>query len=520
MISIFAQAEKHLEKTAIISDGAQYTYNQLLDASKAFAFELLDGKSDLNEARVAYMVNPGFDYVRVQWGIWRAGGVAVPLCLTYPLPSLRYTIENSGSSIVVVSPEFEDLLKPLCEELGLKLLSTSDSRLVTSDSLPTSDSRLVTSDSLPTSDSRLVTSDSLPVFPDSRRAMMLYTSGTTNLPKGVVSTHANLNAQISALIDAWRWTSADYSICILPLHHIHGVINIVSCSLWAGATCQFLPSFSAEALFDIFKKGQLNVFMAVPTIYYKLITYWESLADMDQKEMTRILSKFRLMISGSAALPVSVMERWKTISEHSLLERYGMTEIGMALSNPYDGPRVPGHVGYPLPGVQVRLADEQDNVIPGTEIGEIQVKGANVFSEYWQKPESTAESFTPDGFFKTGDIATMDELGGYRILGRNSVDIIKSGGYKISALEIEEVLRTYPGIDDCCVVGVEDDEWGELVSAAIVYKEDLDTKALNAWMREQMPAYKTPRAYHRLAELPRNAMGKVTKKDVINLIKN
>ena len=495
MISIFAQAEKHLEKTAIISDGTNYTYSQLLDASKAFASTLLDKNTDLNEARVAYMVNPGFDYVRVQWGIWRAGGVTVPLCLTYPLPSLRYTIENSGSSIVVVSPEFEELLKPLCEELGLRLLPTAHCPLATVDSL-------------------------LPTFPASRRAMMLYTSGTTNLPKGVVSTHANLNAQISTLIDAWRWSENDYSICILPLHHIHGVINIVSCSLWAGATCQFLPSFSAEALFTIFKKGQLNVFMAVPTIYYKLITHWESLSDVDQKEMTHILSKFRLMISGSAALPVSVMERWKTISEHSLLERYGMTEIGMALSNPYDGPRVPGHVGYPLPGVQVRLADEQDNVIPGTEIGEIQVKGPNVFNEYWQKPESTAESFTKDGFFKTGDIATMDELGGYRILGRNSVDIIKSGGYKISALEIEEVLRTYPGIDDCCVVGVENDEWGELVSAAIVCKEDLDTKALNAWMREQMPAYKTPRAYHRLEELPRNAMGKVTKKDVVNLIKN
>jgi malonyl-CoA/methylmalonyl-CoA synthetase len=502
MISIFAQAEKHLEKTAIISDGTTYTYSLLLDASKAFASTLLDKNTDLNEARVAYMVNPGFDYVQVQWGIWRAGGVAVPLCLTYPLPSLRYTIENSGSSIVVVSPEFEDLLKPLCEELGLRLLTTDHCPLATVDSPLATDYWI------------------LPTVSSSRRAMMLYTSGTTNLPKGVVSTHANLNAQISTLIDAWRWSSADYSICILPLHHIHGVINIVSCSLWAGATCQFLPSFSAEALFDIFKKGQLNVFMAVPTIYYKLITHWETLSDMDQKEMTRILSKFRLMISGSAALPVSVMERWKTISEHSLLERYGMTEIGMALSNPYDGPRVPGHVGYPLPGVQVRLADEQDNVISGTEIGEIQVKGANVFSEYWQKPESTAESFTPDGFFKTGDIATMDKLGGYRILGRNSVDIIKSGGYKISALEIEEVLRTYPGIDDCCVLGVENEEWGELVSAAIVCKDDFDTKALNAWMREQMPAYKTPRAYHRLAELPRNAMGKVTKKDVVNLIKN
>ena len=247
MISIFAQAEKHLEKTAIISGGTNYTYSQLLDASKAFASTLLDKNTDLNEARVAYMVNPGFDYVRVQWGIWRAGGVAVPLCLTYPLPSLRYTIENSGSSIVIVSPEFEDLLKPLCEELGLRLLTTSDSRLATLDSR-------------------------LPTVSASRRAMMLYTSGTTNLPKGVVSTHANLNAQISTLIDAWRWTSADYSICILPLHHIHGVINIVSCSLWAGATCQFLPSFSAEALFDIFKEGKLNVFMAVPTIYYKLIT--------------------------------------------------------------------------------------------------------------------------------------------------------------------------------------------------------------------------------------------------------
>ena len=513
MISIFAKAEKHLEKTAIISDGVEYKYSQLLDASKAFAYTLLDGKNDLNEARVAYMVNPGFDYVRVQWGIWRAGGVAVPLCLSYPLPSLRYTIENSGSSIVVVSPEFEELLKPLCEDLNLHLITLLPSDSLTSDSLPPDIREAIDS-------SGLRTSDSLPVFPSSRRAMMLYTSGTTNLPKGVVSTHANLNAQISTLIDAWRWSSADYSICILPLHHIHGVINIVSCSLWSGATCQFLPSFSAEALFDIFKEGKLNVFMAVPTIYYKLITHWESLSEVDQKEMTRIMSKFRLMISGSAALPVSVMERWKTISEHSLLERYGMTEIGMALSNPYDGPRVPGHVGYPLPGVQVRLADEQDNVIPGTEIGEIQVKGENVFSEYWQKPESTAESFTKDGFFKTGDIATMDEVGGYRILGRNSVDIIKSGGYKISALEIEEVLRTYPGIDDCCVVGVENDEWGELVSAAIVCKDDFDTKALNAWMRKQMPAYKTPRAYHRLAELPRNAMGKVTKKDVVNLIKN
>jgi malonyl-CoA/methylmalonyl-CoA synthetase len=270
-----------------------------------------------------------------------------------------------------------------------------------------------------------------------------------------------------------------------------------------------MPNFSEKAIFDLIEHAKINVFMAVPTIYFKLIAYWESLEDHRQKQVSEALQKLRFMISGSAALPVSVMERWQAISGHLLLERYGMTEIGMALSNPYDGPRVAGHVGYPLPGVSVRLSEE----------GEIQVKGPTVFKEYWNKPESTAESFTEDGWFKTGDIAAIDELGGYRILGRNSVDIIKSGGYKISALEIEEVLRQYPGISDCSVVGLPNDEWGELVAAAIVTKSAIDEKALSSWMREQMPAYKTPRKYVVVQDLPRNAMGKVTKKDVVQLIK-
>ena len=178
-------------------------------------------------------------------------------------------------------------------------------------------------------------------------------------------------------------------------------------------------------------------------------------------------------------------------------------------------------MGYPLPGVQVRLADEEDNAIAPTETGEIQIKGTTVFKEYWQKPEATAVSFTKDGWFKTGDIATVDVEGGYRILGRNSVDIIKSGGYKISALEIEEVLRTHPSVSDCCVVGMDDEEWGELVVAAIVPKNEIaDINALNTWMRTQMPAYKTPKRYTLMAELPRNAMGKVTKNDVKKIINN
>ncbi|MBL7818310.1 MAG: acyl-CoA synthetase [Saprospiraceae bacterium] len=493
MLKIIQQAQQHLDRTAIVAGDETYSYRKLVSDSAQFAAQLLDNDTDLNEQRVAFMVNAGFDYVRVQWGIWQAGGVAVPLCLTHPLPSLRYTIDNSEAETIVVSPEYADLLRPLADENGLRFIVLGEIDSITE-------------------------GVTLPSLADSRRAMILYTSGTTNLPKGVVTTHANLNAQITALVEAWEWTAQDHTICVLPLHHVHGIVNIISCAMWSGACCEFLPQFSAENLFNAFRKGKINVFMAVPTIYFKLIAHWESLPEAEQQALTDCLSRFRFMVSGSAALPVSVMEKWAGISQHTLLERYGMTEIGMGLSNPYRGKRYAGHVGYPLPNVQVRLADENDRELPASETGEIQIKGPNVFSEYWRRPEATAEAFTQDGWFKTGDVATVDTEGGYRILGRNSVDIIKSGGYKISALEIEEVLRTHPLVSDCSVVGIDNDEWGELVVAAIVPKEEgIDTHALNTWMRTQMPTYKTPRQYKTVAELPRNAMGKVTKNDVKKL---
>ncbi len=256
--------------------------------------------------------------------------------------------------------------------------------------------------------------------------------------------------------------------------------------------------------------------MAVPTIYFKLITYYESLPSTEQIAVTEVMKKFRLMVSGSAALPVTVMEKWKKISGHSLLERYGMTEIGMGLSNPYEGERKAGYVGMPLPGVSVRLVDENYKDVTTDECGEIIIKGENVFQEYWNKPEATRSSFTPDGWFKTGDVAVIED-GYYRIMGRNSVDIIKSGGYKISALEIEEVLRSHPSIKDCAVVGLDNEEWGELVAAAITTNEPIDTSVINSWIRERMPAYRVPRKYVILRELPRNAMGKVTKNDIKKL---
>lgn len=494
MLLIFHQAQKYSTRTAIISNGKQYTYQNILDESTAFASLLLQNVLDLSEGRVAFMVESSFDYVKVQWAIWKAGGVAVPLCTTHPLPSLQYVIEDTGAQIIAVSPQFESVLRPLAEGKGIRFIVLGQETKTQPIALPEIDTN--------------------------RRAMILYTSGTTNLPKGVVTTHSNLEAQIFTLVEAWQYAQTDAILCILPLHHVHGIINVISCTLWAGGCVEFLSDFSPSNVFEWFQKiAQLNVsgvFMAVPTIYFKLIAHFEGLAVEEQQALSKAMATFRLMVSGSAALPVSVMEKWKKVSGHTLLERYGMTEIGMALSNPYHGQRRAGFVGAPLPNVQVRLVDDQNKDVEKGQAGEIQVKGPNVFSEYWQRPQATQESFTEDGWFKTGDVAIIEE-GSYKILGRSSVDIIKSGGYKISALEIEEVLRTHSAIKDCSVVGIPNEEWGETVAAALITSTTVDLTELNQWMRERMPSYRVPRHYIIVDELPRNAMGKVTKNDLKKL---
>ncbi|HLM69511.1 MAG TPA: AMP-binding protein, partial [Longimicrobium sp.] len=237
----------------------------------------------------------------------------------------------------------------------------------------------------------------------------------------------------------------------------------------------------------------------------------------ERARMSAACAAMRLMVSGSAALPVRTLERWREISGHVLLERYGMTEIGMALGNPLHGERRPGFVGVPLPGVEARLVDDDGaEVEPGTP-GEVEIRGPTVFLEYWRRPEATAEAFR-DGWFRTGDVGVVE--GGYwRLLGRRSVDIIKTGGFKVSALEIEEVLRTHPEIGECAVVGVEDGEWGERVCVAAEVADDsaLTLEALQAWARGHLAPYKLPRALRRVDALPRNAMGKVVKPEVAKL---
>ena len=487
MIKLIERATLFNNRTAIICKGKSYTYGQLLEASKNVAFALLNGKKDLNGARIAYLVPSGFEYVCIQWGIWRAGGIAVPLCEKHPLSSIEYVLNDTQASVTIYAQEFESFLTPLFSIFEMR-------------SMP-----------LEHLEDR---NGNLPSIDLARSAMILYTSGTTGSPKGVVTTHHNIQNQITSLTNSWAWNENDHILNVLPMHHLHGILNITSCALWVGACCEFLPKFSAEAVFSIFSKKQVNVFMAVPTIYFKLIAYWKGLSEVEQVSISNHLKKFRLMVSGSAALPVSVLEEWEHISGHTLLERYGMTEIGMAISNPYTGERKPGHIGQALQGVDVRLRNENNEPVKEGVAGEIQVKGPNVFKEYWKRPEETNAAFTADGWFKTGDIALYKD-GSYKILGRNSIDIIKSGGYKISALEIEEVLRTHPKIKDCGVVGIPDLEWGEVIGASLILEsKTLDLDQLKEWLKDKLPVYKVPRTYIFQEDLPRNVMGKVTKQQL------
>jgi len=347
-----------------------------------------------------------------------------------------------------------------------------------------------------------------------RRAMMVYTSGTTGRPKGVVTTHANIHAQIQSVVTAWEWTSEDRALLVLPLHHVHGIINVVCSALWSGAVCDVLPRFDAEATWARLTSGGLTVFSAVPTLYHRLIQSWEEAPADLRAARSAGARALRLMMCGSSALPRQVLARWEEITGHRLLERYGMTEVAMALSNPLHGERRPGFVGRPLPGVSVRLLLSDGVEAPEGVPGDVELKGAGVFQEYWRRPEETAAAFH-DGWFRTGDTALVDS-GDYRLLGRKSVDIIKSGAEKISALEIEEVLRTHPAIAECAVVGVEDPEWGEKICAAVELRSgrQLELGDLREWAKTHLAPSKIPRALKCVERLPRNTMGKVVKPEV------
>lgn len=472
---------RHASAELISDRNGTYSGEELLGYATAVA----DALGPREGQRIALLAEPGLAYVAGMLGTWQSGAAYVPLCISHPPSELEHVITDSEISVVLVQEKLQHLLPESAAALVLVI--------------PTQKA----APRFP------------PIDPESD-AMILYTSGTTGKPKGAVHTHRGLEAQVRCLVQAWEWSTQDRIPHFLPLHHTHGIVNKLLCALYTGARCDLLPAFDAQKVWQALVEEPYTLFMAVPTIYVKLIQHWEERDAAQREAYSEACRRLRLMVSGSAALPVSVLEKWKTISGHVLLERYGMTEIGMALSNPLHGERRPGFVGTPLPGVEVRVTDEQENDSTAEGCtGELQVRGANLFRCYWGKPEATTKSFTADGWFRTGDMVAIDR-GAFRIVGRLSTDIIKTGGYKVSAIEIEGVLLTHPAVRECCVIGLPDDTWGERVAAVLVLQPGatLTLEEIKAFSKNELAPYKIPTVLKLAESLPRNVMGKVVKGEV------
>jgi malonyl-CoA/methylmalonyl-CoA synthetase len=328
-------------------------------------------------------------------------------------------------------------------------------------------------------------------------AWLCYTSGTTGRPKGAMLTHANLLAGADAVVDAWAWAADDVLVLALPLFHMHGLGVGINGTLTAGAAAVVLPRFDVDAVLDARETYGGTLFFGVPTMYARLV------------ESPRLaeLGGFRLAVSGSAPLSPDLWERVRTVSGVEILERYGMTETVMLCTNPLTGQRVPGSVGRPVPGVELRLGVD----------GAVEVRGPAVFAGYWERPEATKDALTDDGWFRTGDVGEWGGDGGLRLVGRTS-ELVITGGYNVYPREVEDAVRTHAAVADVAVVGVPDPTWGELVVAFVVPADPMDPPTgpdLAAAVEPSLAPYKHPRRWVMVDALPRNAMGKVLRADLL-----
>ncbi|HKI02453.1 MAG TPA: AMP-binding protein [Thermoanaerobaculia bacterium] len=348
-----------------------------------------------------------------------------------------------------------------------------------------------------------------PAIDGSDPAMLLYTSGTTGRSKGAVITHDNVLATVTGLLAAWAWEPDDALLLSLPLFHTHGLVVGLHCALAAGATVLLRRRFEAAATVAELLGGGPTLFFGVPTMYGRLVE------ELRRQGGAQDFSHMRLFCSGSAPLSPETFTAFRELTGHDILERYGMTETGMNLSNPYAGPRVPGTVGPPLPGVSIRIVDRDGREVPPGGEGELQVRGSNVFSGYWRAPEKTAESFVHDEtghrWFRTGDLAQRNPAtGSVTLLGRRT-ELILSGGFNVYPREVEEVLAAYPGVREAAVVGRSHPDWGEVPVAFLAVEGTVDEAALIAFCKGQMAGFKVPKEVRIVEALPRNALGKVEK---------
>jgi len=472
---------------AFAAGGTQLTWRALEARAAGWAAALARRGVTAGD-RVAVTGPSGLGIVTALVGHLRSGIAHVPVNSRYRDAEVRHILEDSGASLLVAPEDSE--AAATARSLGLEVVDLDAPELSDESG----------------------TDWAVSVPPPETLGLIVYTSGTTGRSKGVALSQRALAANVGATTGLWRFSPDDTLALALPLFHVHGLGLGVLGTLLRQTRTLILPRFSVDAVVTAFRERGATVFMGVPTMYRQLLTWLG-----EHPEGGAAFSGARLFTSGTAALPAADLEAFEGLTGQRILERYGMTETGFVLSNPYEGERRAGTVGRPVPGYEARVVDESGAPVEVGASGELEVRGDGLMDGYWRQPETTAASFR-EGWFRTGDVVTVDADGVYRIVGRSSVDIIKSGGFKLSAREIEEVIAEDPRVAEVAVVGVPEPMWGEQVTAFVVLEPSSAPVAeaelldrLQALVSSRLADYKKPRALSVIDALPRNALGKVQK---------
>lgn len=467
-------------------DGAHISYGDLIARAGQMA-NVLVARGVKPGDRVAVQVEKSVANIVLYLGTVRAGAVYLPLNTAYTLNELDYFIGDAEPSLVVCDPARAEGLAPIAAKVKARVETLG----------PDGKGSLTEAADKASSEFTTVSRE------NDDLAAILYTSGTTGRSKGAMLSHDNLASNSLSLVDYWRFTEKDVLIHALPVYHTHGLFVATNVTLFARASMIFLPKLDPDLIIKLMARA--TVLMGVPTFYTRLL---------QNPALSRETTKhMRLFISGSAPLLAETHREWSARTGHAVIERYGMTETNMNTSNPYDGERVPGAVGFPLPGIAVRVTEpETGKELPREEIGMIEVKGPNVFKGYWRMPEKTKSEFRPDGFFITGDLGKIDDKGYVHILGRGK-DLVISGGFNVYPKEIESEIDAMPGVIESAVIGVPHADFGEGVTAVLVCNKgaDISEAAVLKALDGRLAKFKMPKRVFVVDELPRNTMGKVQK---------
>ena len=478
-------AERTPHKLCLRFEEEEWSYGRLRERAETFSAALRTWGLQPGD-RVALFLGNHPDFLAAYLGTHLAGGVVVPVNTQYRKVELRHIFADAGVRLCLTDEERRpELERGDFPDLETAIETGREMQDFLGDAEPYE-----------------------PALPDGDDlAVIGYTSGTTGRSKGAMLLHRNLVANAAAICSAWRWTAEDTLLLALPLFHTHGLMVGAHGTFFTGASAELHRRFDAARVYDALLEGRVTMFFGVPTMYTRLLREAE-----DRAERPRPL---RLYVSGSAPLSPQAFEDFERLFGERILERYGMTETIMNLTNPYEGERRPGTVGKPYPGQEARVVDVKTREpLPAGEVGEIEVRGPHVFAGYWNRPDATEESFDEDGWFRTGDLGFVGEDGYFTISGRLK-ELIISGGYNVYPREVEEVVEGCPGVSEVAVVGLPDPEYGERVVAAVVRDDPgLTAEKVADFCREDLAGYKRPRRVVFVDALPRNALGKVLKHEV------